>query len=830
MDTNEPDYAEDAGEPIARLSPRAESILRGFARLLMIVSLAPVAAAGISLGLFAAWLEEAPPIAEFESYNPPETTEVLDRSNRPIAALYEQHRNVLPFGALPSYLPQAFVSIEDERFYDHAGIDPMGVVRAFAINLRRGKFSQGASTITQQTARNLVERVGKEKSLARKVHEVLISLQMEHDYAKNQILEVYLNQIYLGSGSYGVDAAAQRYFGKSAKDVTRAEAATLAGLPQLPERYSPLNNPDLCQERRNAVLNKMFTGGVITEKQFNDAILSPVQTSPGQVARSNAAYFVDAVRRTLAEHPGLEEESLQTAGWHIETTVDPAVQRIAEEELPAGLEIEEAEWLGGRRARFIEAQLDASYWRHPAPGQVRMAEVVRFFSKSLVVQLPDGWRADLSIPRATAGWFEDNEFLTVGDGVDIEITAVDNERHTFAGRLLPDQRLQGAIVCLDSKTGDVRAIVGGRDYFDRANSGYYNRAVLAQRQAGSTMKPLFYTAGLENGLMPETILGDSPIRFPDGYTPRNYDGKFKGSVTVQTALEQSRNIPTINLVRKVGLEKAIAHVRQFQRTGRKPWEMQRQWPVVLGTTGVTPLELAAAYQPLANAGLAVGPRLVTNLSTASGRALPLPEVPAPKQLLTPPAAAEIVQMMVGVMGRGTGSKLMELLPADLAGRVAGKSGTTNDNFDAWFAGFTPHEVIVVWVGFDQSIPLAPGRTGSKAAGPIWARFVAREWELKSAEERHQQILMPEGYQLLCDADMFQPQPEAEVPAAEIEDAQIPPPEVAPAAEEPVDQLPEAEPTPPAEEVPAEEMPPAEAPLMVDPAAGDEAPAEVSQLP
>jgi penicillin-binding protein 1A len=705
----------------------------------------PIAAGGAALGGLKSWLESSPGIAEFDNYNPPETTTILDKDGKPLAALFEQRRAVIPITEMPAALTQGFVSIEDERFYQHMGVDPAGVVRAALINASRGNLSQGASTITQQTARNLIPSIGTDKTGRRKVMELLVALRMEHRYAKQQILEVYLNQIYLGSGAYGVEAAAKIYFGKHAKDLTIEECATIAGLPQLPERYSPLNNPDLARRRRDQVLGKMWEHGFLDDAEFDRTVTTEVMTDTNGTARSRAPYFVDAVRRVVADHPALGGDKLQTAGWRIKATVDPKVQEIAEDVLARALENEEVEWIKGRQERWLEAQSEEDFARAPQEGQMRMGEVVGAFEKSLVVKLPGGWKADLEIPTANASYFRKGESINVGEGVDVEITEVDTNRGTYKGWLLPRQRLQGAIVCLDVETGDVRALVGGRGYNDRLNNGYFNRAILARRQAGSTFKPFFYACGFEHGLLPTSTFYDGPITFADGYSPKNYEKKFFGATSLQTALEKSRNIPTIKLVQSIGLRTAIDYVKRFQRTGDEPWDIPLEWPVVLGTTSVTPLELACAYQAIANRGVARGPRLIEKVWNQDDReSVALPETET-SLIVSPHADAMIQQLMMGVMTHGTGEKLLHVMPESLRLRVAGKSGTTNDNRDAWFAGFTPHEVVVVWLGFDQNILLAPHRTGSKAAGPVWAEFVARTWELKTPEEQQEPLHLPRGY-------------------------------------------------------------------------------------
>lgn len=719
--------------------------VRHLAQAGMIACMLPLAMMGATIGGLAAWLDQAPPLREFDEYNPPEATMILDAEGEPLAALYEQQRYVVSIDELPPDLVYAFIAIEDERFFQHFGIDFLGITRAMGVNILRGKLSQGASTITQQTARNLLARIGTEKSIVRKLREMLVAVQMEHQYSKEQIIEVYLNQIYLGSGTYGVEAAARTYFGKSAAELRLPECAALAGLPQLPERYSPLNNPDLTVRRRDRVLAKMWELGYISSPDYDSALASVIELNPVRVSRSAAPYFLDAVRRQLADHPELGGSSLQTAGWQVRTTIDPELQRIAEETLRAGLEREEVEWLKGRQERYTEAQQEDDFERAPASGQIRMGKVVGFFSESLVVELPGGWRADLSIPEGAADYFREGEYLGKGDGIDVYIEDVVTDRGLFKGSLLPRQKLQGALVAMDPATGEVRALVGGRDFNDRANNGYYNRAVQARRQAGSTMKPFFFAAGLEQGMTPHTSFHDRRIIFPDGYTPRNYENMYFGRTSMQTALEHSRNIVTILLVQEVGLQHSLDFVRQFQRTGSKPWSLPLEWPVVLGTTGVTPLELTAAYQPLANAGEALGPRMIKTIRTEDGRITDAPNVPEPEHLLTRQTSAYMLQMMIGTMGHGTGDDLRETMPDSLKDKVAGKTGTTNENRDAWFAGFSPTDVAVVWVGFDQLISLGPGRTGSKAAGPIWAEYMTKAWEHHTADGDQPEWKLPSDY-------------------------------------------------------------------------------------
>ncbi len=683
-----------------------------------------LAVAGYATGGVAGWLVAAGPIPEMEQYDPPEMTVLQDARGEPFAQLFEERRQVVPLSDMPTRLPEAFIAIEDTDFANHAGITPRGIVRAIAINVMRGSRDQGASTITQQLPRNLMPEISRDKTIERKIKETLIALRMERLYSKDQILEVYLNQIYLGSGTYGVEAASQLYFGKSVRDLSLDQVALLAGLPQLPERNSPLNSPERAEKRRNMVLGRMLDLGWIEEAEYGEAVRAPIVVN-GRVGSASAAtqYFADGVRQGIAGIDGLDERAMRREGWQVRSTMDRTMQDIAQQVLLQGVEQEERSWLEERPLRFHNHMRDDERWlRPPKAGQVRMARITRVFSESLTVELPGGWRADLAIPAATAHLFKG---LSVGDGVDVEVTEVERGKPLWKGRLLPAARLQGALVCLDRRSGAVRALVGGRRFAEPENNGFFNRALQARRQAGSTMKPFFFSVALERGMRPESVINDAPIEFANGYRPRNFENRFFGPTSLQTALEHSRNVVTIKMVQEIGLRSAIARVKDFNVAGgRDAWSLPMEIPVVLGTTETTPLELAAAYQAFANLGVASVPYMVEEVSNAQGRQLYRHDQ-EPKRVLDPLIASRMTQMMVGVMTHGSGRRTRALLPAELRNSVAGKSGTTNDNRDAWFAGFTPDHVVVVWVGFDRPLPLGETRSGGQVAGPIWAEFVGR---------------------------------------------------------------------------------------------------------
>ncbi len=708
--------------------------------------------AGFATGGLAAFLMYAPPIPQMEHYKPPEMTVLLDREGEPFARLFEEQRRVVALHELPDYLPESFIAIEDTDFPHHVGVNPKAVARAAVANATSRSASQGASTITQQLARNLPTGIGREKTVQRKVREMLLALQMERRYSKDQILEVYLNQIYLGSGTYGVEAASQVYFGKSATELDRAEAALLAGLPQLPEVYSPLNNPDRAIERRNQVLERLHTLGWVGDSAYDEAHAAELHlenaAGAGPTSEPWARYFADAVRGELLRSAPVDDRSLRADGWRVRTTMDSGLQKLAMRTLVAGLDTQEVAWTEDRQPRFEKALADSKWNEPPEPGQVRMGRVVRVFPGSVVVELAGGWRADLSIPDATAHLFTEQTGIVPGAGVDVEVTRIETGgRQLWRGRLLPQQRLQGALVCLDRRTGELRALAGGREWGDRPNNGYFNRAMNARRQAGSTIKPLFYATALEMGLTPDSIVMDAPLEFGNGYRPNNYDNQFHGPTTLQDSLAHSYNVSTMRMVHDLGLRRMLERVRQFDDVnGGENWRIPLEMPVVLGTSGVTPLELASAFQAFANAGAQTPPTTLTRLENSESRPIPIPR-PRERQLLDATTSAHMTQMLIRVMTHGTGRGVRSQLPEALQDAVAGKSGTTSDNRDAWFVGFTPDYVVAVWIGFDQPLPLGATRTGGRAAGTIWGQFVADAWNELPHGDGDPALSMPEGWTL-----------------------------------------------------------------------------------
>ena len=599
-----------------------------FALAVMVAS-----ALGAMTGAVAALVRGAPGLEELR-FDPRMTTFLFDRKGRVIRKLYVEHRIPVSIDEIPRVMQEAIIAVEDANFEKHRGFDPLAILRAAWVDLRHGSVVQGGSTITQQLAKNAF--LTHERTLARKVKEVIWAVQLERRYSKEEILEAYLNEIYFGEGAYGVEAAAQTYFGKSARDLTLAEAALLAGLVRSPTGYNPFRYPDRARARRNYVLDRMVEVGYISPRRAEEAKAQPLGVVRRERPREQARYFVDYVVQQLLERYG--KEMVYGGGLRVYTSLDLDMQQAAEQALQRALE-----------NRVLKT--DEQGLRQP----------------------------------------------------------------------------QGAIVALDPQTGDILAMVGGRG---DAND-FYNRAVLAVRQPGSAMKPFIWAAAMDAGWTPATILVDQPREYtlPNGeiWRPENYDGEFKGPMTLREALEQSRNLVAIQLLEQVGPATAIRYARQMGITTL----LERGEPndlhlaLALGglTRGVRPLELAAAYGVLASGGVYSRPRAILQVEDAQGRVLDrFP--PQQKVVLSEVTAYLVTDMLRGVIESpdGTGRR------ARIVGRpAAGKTGTTQNNTDVWFVGYTPDLVAAVWVGNDIPEPLQFGSVtlGSGFAAQIWGEF-ARE--------------------------------------------------------------------------------------------------------
>lgn len=560
-----------------------------------------------------------PSIEPAAAYRPSISSKIYDRNNALVGEIFLEKRTVVPFQSIPKHVVEAFVAAEDAQFFRHRGIDYFGIARATVKNLLRGRFAQGGSTITQQTVKSLF--LTPEKSIRRKLKEMILAKRIEEKLSKEEILYLYLNQIYLGDGAYGVEAASRSYFGRGVSQITLAEGALLAGLAQAPSLHNPRTRADQAKARQKYVLRRMAEVGFLTAEEADRAYAARITLAPPGSFRSRAAYFLEYVRTYLQEKYGAE--ALYRDELKIYTTIDAALQEAAHEALVDGVKKTQ-------------------------------------------------------------------------------------ERNKEEG-------LQGAFLALDPRTGAVLAMVGGVDFA----KSQFNRALQARRQPGSAFKPIVYAAALDKGRTVVSTVDDSPIEFERDETemwkPRNYDGTFLGPIPMLTALAQSRNLATIRLLNEIGVGTAL----QMARTLGIESPIERNLSIALGSSGVTPLEMCVAYSAFANGGERVTPIFIREVRDGAGRTL---ESNGPRidRAIAPETAYLTVRMMEEVIRSGTGKGAR-----GLGANIAGKTGTTNENTDAWFIGYTPDLVSAVWVGFDTPKPIGTHEAAASVALPIWARFMGR---------------------------------------------------------------------------------------------------------
>jgi penicillin-binding protein 1A len=560
-------------------------------------------------------LLKIPDIRTISEYQPSQASEILDRHGNVIKRIYTENRTVIPLSTMPPFLPQAFVSAEDSRFYSHPGLDLWSVFRAAINNMKSGHRGQGGSTITQQVAKSLL--LTPEKTYLRKFKEAILAWRIDTLLSKDEVLHIYLNQIYLGNGAHGVEAASQAYFAKHAKDLNLGEAALLAGLPQAPSRYAPHRHLEAAQKRQRYVLNRMTAEGYVDSDTAREAFEQPLSLASGrEEALGISGYFVQLVRKQAEK---ILDTSLNRAGVRIFTTMDSMEQKQA-----------------------------AAALRH---------------------------------------------------GV----------TEYFTGK----NKVQGAVVSIDACNGRVRALTGGLDF----NQSAFDRATLARRSAGSLFKPILYSTAFAHGYSPQSTIVDSPlsVRGGDGkmWNPKNFSGRYFGETSLTEALIHSRNIVAIKLLQKVGIKKVTKLAEQF---GIQP-PITADLSLALGTTGVSLLEITAAYSPFVCQGSYVAPVLITTIERNNGKQIYRAK-PATRQVLDQTVAAEMKGLLTEVVRRGTGKRA-----AGLPAPTGGKTGTTNENRDAWFVGFTQERLGGVWLGHDDNSSLGRGKNGGAVAAPIWRDFM-----------------------------------------------------------------------------------------------------------
>ncbi len=701
---------------------------------LVIAAFGITALAAGAVGLYVWASKDLPGFKRIADYNPPLVTTVYSRNGKVLGYFFKERRFLVTLAEMPKFLPEAFLAAEDSGFYQHDGVDTMAIVRAFLANMRAGGIRQGGSTITQQIIKQLL--LSPERSYSRKIKEAILAYRLERYLTKEEILTIYLNQIYLGAGAYGVEAASRAYFGKNVNELTLAEAAVLAGLPQAPSNYNPYQHPDAAMNRQRYVLGRMLDSGWIKREQYEAALVEPLTfKSMPDPSWKLGAYYLEEVRRWLIDRYG--EQAVYEGGLHVRTALDMSHQEAAEQALRKGLE-ESARrrgWEGPvmrlrpeEYSMFLSDEalpaeaLETGSWLKVLVSQVSpQGAVVRFgdFTGEIPVaqmswaRSPDREKSPEEAPPVTDATL----VLRAGDVVMAEVLRKPAQpgeaRWSLALRREPG--VEGSLVSMRPDSGEVLALVGGYSFY----RSQFNRATQAQRQPGSAFKPIVYSAALDNGYTPASVLLDAPVVYTDEVTsqiwkPDNFEGVFYGPTLLRTALVKSRNLVTIRIAQKIGIRTIIERARAMGLESNFPQDLS----VALGSAVVTPLNLCQAYTAFARGGSYIKPRMVLDVVSAWGESLYASQ-PETVEAISPQTAYIVTSMLKDVVQSGTGWRAKVLKRP-----VAGKTGTSNDERDAWFIGYTPYLVTGVFVGFDTNEPMGKYETGARAASPIWVDYRA----------------------------------------------------------------------------------------------------------
>ncbi len=720
-----------ADQPVAQPvpKPRVGRVLRMAKQAGLVALFLVVALVGTVSGVLFAYAGDLPEISALDEYRPNTITRLLARDGREIGAFATERRVVIGYDDMAPVLRQAIIATEDSGFERHFGLSIKDTARAIALDLLTGE-RKGASTITQQVARDLFlrqymrqggvyARSGLE-GLERKVKEWLVSLKIERRYTKREIFTLYANQIYLGHGAYGVEAASHLYFDKPAKDLALEEAAVIAGIIQSPERLSPFADPTRCLARRNQVLQRMEEEHYLTAAQAQDAQARPLvlqgQPTPD---RSVAPYFVEDIRKGLEQKYGAK--ALYEAGLRVQTTLDADLQEAANIAVERGLRKLDKRRGGYRKpTRNIVSEGQAvdrfmtDRWTRPILAGDIVPAIVTAVNPT-VARIRIG-TDELELPKAAYAWTRKTspvDLFTVGDLIEVEVGSVEGGR---PGGLKLEQppKVEGALLAIDNRTGQVRAMVGGYS-FARSK---FNRATQARRQVGSLFKPIVYTTAIDRGFTPVSVFIDEPVSFDAGagqpaYQPQNYDRKFEGPVTLRRALEQSRNIPAVKAMSEIGPRNVVTYAKRFGLTG----DYQPYLSLALGAMESTLVEMTSAYSAFPNQGVRMQPYSVLSVADRDGNLLE-ENRPEPHEAVRADTAFVMTNLLRGVVQRGTAAAA-----ASLNWPLAGKTGTMDEYTDAWFIGFDPNITVGVWLGYDEKKSLGNGETGATAALPIWTEFM-----------------------------------------------------------------------------------------------------------
>lgn len=689
-------------------------------------------ALGIPGGFLLAHAVSVPLVKSLENYQPAIITRIYDRNGIGFAEYSIQKRIVVAKRDMSPAIVQAIVATEDADFYHHGGINPKAIFRAALKDIIARKKVEGASTLTQQLAKQVF--LTPAKDFRRKINEAFLAVDIEKNFTKDQIFELYANQVYLGHGAYGVEAASRLYFGKHARDLSIPEAALIAGLIRSPMYYSPITHPDHALARRNHVLRRMYEEHYLqTKEQFQQAVNSPIVLGTyKEEAPRIGAYFAEEIRQYIERNEKFGVENLYQHGLKVYSTLDLRIQQAAETALQRGLRRWDRRRGFRKPARNLVAEgIDPEAYKDPSwsndayvTDKLYVAVVMSADRNGVTARVG---RDSMDLPAAAFAWTQRKTMEGVLSRGDIIYIRLDDDPKTHSRKWMLDQlpQVQGAVVILDVKTGEERALVGGYDF----QISKFNRAIQSRRQTGSSFKPFVYGAAFEKGLTPADTIFDEPVAIPVGnqiYSPKNYYGMYAGIVTIQRALELSINVPAVKTWMMVGGN----HVVDFARRCGITADIPLYPSTALGAAGVSPEEMVGAYNVFANQGVYVKPRRVLKIVDQTDRVLEeqLPELSEATQAQV---AFELAHVMRGTIDRGTGYEAHSLPPP-----LAGKTGTTNAYTDAWFLGFSPEFTIGVWVGYDDpSRSLGGGATGAEVALPIWIDIVKQLDVLKLRTSR-----------------------------------------------------------------------------------------------
>jgi len=692
-----------------------------------------IASTGIALWYI--WSSNLPYIGSLKNYNPPIITKVFADDGQIIGKFSDEKRVLVPLDKIATHTINAFTAVEDARFFQHKGIDFLGIMRAFFKNIKARRIEQGGSTITQQVTKSLLLK-NPARTYKRKVREVLLSLQIEKEFSKNKILYLYLNQIYMGHGLYGIEAASEVYFGKDTRELNIAESALLAGLAQAPSRDDPIKHFNRAKLRQKYVLERMKDEGFINDKQFQEALTTKLTIkSEKERYYKKAPYFLEHIRQRIEKKYG--RHLLYKGGLKVYTTVNLKMHEAAKKAIKKGLyELDRREGFRIPTRRFIFSGEETL--NEPKPetvsknpleiGTITQGTVIKVDSinKETLVQIEDKkgilplsamkWARMVDPEKA---YFESKlqdpaDVLTPGDIITVKIIKKSKDFPELTLSLEQAPEAQAALLCLEAKTGYVKAMVGGLDF----SKSQFNRATQARRQPGSAFKPIMYAAALDNGLTPSSIIIDAPFISPIGeeeklWKPKNYKEKFYGPTPFRTGLIKSRNIMTIKILKKTGVKHTIDYARRMGIDS----PLNPDLSLALGSSGVSLVELTKTYSVFANGGMLVKPIYITKIIDRNGKILEENQ-PSFSESISQETAYVMTDLLKAVVTEGTGWRAKAL-----SRPVAGKTGTTNDLRDAWFIGFDPTLVTGVWVGYDDSRQMGKGETGSRVACPIWLYFM-----------------------------------------------------------------------------------------------------------